>query len=550
MSLDEVRGDQPLRERKSIGFLAISLTAVFTFGAFPTAASPDLSLWWMIWFSHVPLLWWIRDRSPQSGFWWSYLCGAMINTGGYYWISELIQTFGHLPQPLPLIGLFLHSALVGLIWGVWGWLVCALSARWGRMLIVPSAMIAAEFMMPRIFEAHMGDSQYPVVVVMQIADLFGVAAVTGLIYTVNAALAEAVERKFKPLIYAGGLVALSLVYGVVRMAQIDEISAQSRSLKIGLVEGDVGIFEAEPRQKKRDHLLIQQKLSAELVAQGAELIVWPESSFRAAGIPMALTSFYRSDVPLVDHAEEDVQRGTDQRDQLTPLRGFRAPLLFGANGMGMKEVEGGQAGQKRRVYYNRAWLLSESGQVLGTYDKVHRLVFGEYIPLGDMFPIFYQWLPSASRTERGEGVKSLVLPTEKGEVRLGMLNCYEGIIPAFNRELLSTDPDVLINLTNDDWFASTAERYLHFALALPRSIESRRYYLRATLTGVSAVVDANGRILKWTSTEEAETLLHDVPLMRTWTLYAQIGDLLPYGTLIWLMYALWDRRREQVQLIT
>ncbi len=538
------------KESLSVGWACAILTGVMTFMAFPTALSPEINLWWLIWFSHVPILWWLGDKTPKQGFKWAYLTGIIINTGGYYWIAELIQTFGHLPLAIALLGLALHSLLVGLIWGVWGYLVCALSPKWGRLLVVPIAMMAAEYTMPRIFDAHMGDSQYPFVIIMQISDLLGVTVVTGLIYLFNVALCDALEGKYKGLKLSAGLIILSLVYGGVRMAQIDEQMSQAQKLKIGIVEGDIGIFESETRQKKRDHLLIQQQLSAQLEAQGAELIIWPESAYRASGIPMDLEAFPPSKVPLVQHHEDDQRQRTPRKDQITPQRGFTTPLLFGGNGIGtaepMTETEKAR-GRGRRLYYNRAWLLGTQGEALGYYDKVHRLVFGEYIPFGDIFPVFYEWLPAASRTEVGSGVKSLEFTSKSGiKARLGMLICYEGIIPSFTRELMQTHPDVLINLTNDDWFAAIAERYLHFALALPRSIESRRMYLRATLTGVSAIVDANGRILKWTSSEKPETLIDDIPLLKSQTLYSKIGDLLPQLSLLFMLGALWQRRHDDL----
>lgn len=534
------------RDSFKTGIVCALLTGVMTFTAFPTDLSPERSFWWLIWFSHVPILWFLKDKSPRQGFKWAYLTGVIINTGGYYWIAELIQTFGHLPLPIAALGLALHSLLVGLIWAVWGWFVCALSPKWGRIAVVPLAMMGAEYIMPRIFEAHMGDCQYPFVIVMQIADLFGVTAVTGLIYLMNAALTEAIDKEYRGLKIASVALGLSLIYGGVRMAQVDEAMTEASKLKVGLVEGDVGIFESESQQQKRDHLLIQQNQSAALAAQGAELIIWPESSYRASGIPDDLERFAPSKAPLVARHQEDEARHTSRADRIAPIRGFNVPLLFGANGIGQAPPMEGER-QGRRLYYNRAWLLDAEGQVLGYYDKVFRLVFGEYIPFGDLFPIFYEWLPAASRTEKGEGVKSLELPRADGsKVKLGMLNCYEGIIPSFNRALMQTSPHMLVNLTNDDWFAATAERYLHFALALPRSIESRRMYLRATLTGVSAIVDANGRIKQWTSTEGAETLIDDIPLLETWALYPLIGDLLPQGALLLLAVGVWRRRNEHL----
>ena len=507
------------------------------------------------------MLWWLGGKSAKQGFWWGYLTGVVINTGGYYWITGLIITFGHLPVYIAVLGMVLHSLLVGLIWGLWGLIVCALSPRWGRALIVPLAMMGAEYAMPRIFEAHMGDSQFPAVIVMQIADLFGITAVTGLIYLVNASIVDALERRFKSLTISLLLVGLALGYGSMRMEQIDEQMKAAPKLKVGMVEGDVGIFQSEPRQQISDHLLIQQRLSAELAAQGAELIVWPESAVRTRGGSASgeRKSFYVSTIPLVDRYQEDRLQKTPHKDRITPLRGFQVPLLFGGHGVeeNHRADPDSDVTQPRNLHYNRAWLVNANGEVLGYYDKVFRLVFGEYIPFGDMFPVFYKWIPSAARIEPGDGPKSLELPREGAPAaRLGILNCYEGIIPSYTLKVLETQPDVLINLTNDDWFQSVAERYLHFVLALPRSIESRRMYLRATLTGVSAVVDANGRVVRQTGLNSklkgpegkgAETILYDVPLMRSWTLYSEIGDLLPRLSILFLIFAELMRRGERAR---
>lgn len=546
-----------------LGLLASALTGVLTFMSFPNAWSPELNLWWMMWFSHVPFtLWLIAPRARQGAkvgprgarwaFWWSFLCGFIINTGGYYWIAELAQTFGHLPSPVSYLILFLHSALLGCIWGGWGVAVRLLSARYGLTLVSPLAMVAFEHFMPRIFPAYMGDCQFPWITIMQVTDLLGISAVTFLLYRVNAELTlwlwarlslssviptpTLSERKWSALITTG-LVAVSLIYGAVRIPQIDAMIAKAPKLKVGVVESDVGIFASEPLDKRRDHLLILQRLSAELTARGAELIIWPESSYHYPPFPGDLERLPVSSVPLVSSWREDQTNNTSRLDRMTPLRGFKAPLLMGGGA-----VEPGGEGQKSR-HFNTAWLINSDGSILGRYDKIIRLVFGEYIPLGDLFPQFYDWLPSASNMTRGEGVKSLILPHKGQEVRLGILICYEGILPSFAQDLYKTDPDLLINLTNDDWFGLSAERYLHFALALPRAVESRRAFVRSTLTGVSAVVDPVGRILEWTRPEGEETILMNVPLMRPWTLYQQIGAVLPWGALLWLLYGVWVVRR-------
>lgn len=549
-------------KQEPLGLLACGLTGVLTFMSFPNAWSPELNLWWMMWFSHIPItLWLLAPRSHETStnhrygakwaFWWSFLCGFIINTGGYYWIAELAQTFGQLPTPISYLILGLHSALLGCIWGGWGVAVRLLSARYGLTLVSPIAMVALEHFMPRIFPAYMGDCQFPFITIMQVTDLFGISAVTYLLYRVNAELTQWLWAHFsfksslpipdlalrkRSALITIILLTMSVVYGSIRIPQIDAMIEQAPKLKVGVVESDVGIFATEPMDKRRDHLLILQRLSAELVERGAELIIWAESSYHFPPFSGDLKQLHVSQFPLVKSWREDQAYQTPHIDRTTPLRGFKAPLLMGGGA-----IESGIDGGKDR-YYNTAWLIDQEGKILGRYDKIIRLVFGEYIPLGDIFPQFYDWLPSASAMTKGDGVKSLILPHKGQDVRLGILICYEGILPNFAQDLYETNPDLLINLTNDDWFGLSAERYLHFVLALPRSIESRRAFVRSTLTGVSAVIDPVGRIMEWTRPEGEETILMDVPLMRPWTLYQELGAVLPWGALLWLIYAGWRLR--------
>lgn len=535
------------------GVLYCSLTGVMTFMAFPNAWSPQLNLWWLMWISHIPVLYWLKGRSTKFGFYWGYLTGIIINAGGYYWIAELSQTFGGLPIWMGFIILMLHSLLVGFIWAVWGMLVCALSKRYTVQWVAPTAMVCAEFFMPRIFPAYMGNCQYPFLEIMQIADIFGMGAVTWILYRFNTELSEAVYRwrqkirferiHLQRIIITVFLVVTPYIYGVIRIPQVDQAMQDAAKIKVGVVEADIGILSTESRSKRQNHLLILQQMSQQLAQQGAELIIWSESAYRVRGFSTHTQKMPVTDLPLVDDYRIDLAEEVSRSDRSAPLRGFKTALLFGASSYQR------QKGQKTKRY-NSAWLIDKESQVLGRYDKIYRLVFGEYIPLGETFPKIYNLLPYASHTSKGESVHSLTLPREDGtQINLGILICYEGIIPEFNRGLLDSNPDMLINITNDDWFGLSAERYLHFVLALPRAIESRRPMIRSTLTGVSAIIDANGRILDWTSPKDPEVLLGDIPLMRAPTLYMSIGDLLPYSCLTFIIIALYYKRKQDTDIL-
>lgn len=238
--------------------------------------------------------------------------------------------------------------------------------------------------------------------------------------------------------------------------------------------------------------------------------------------------------PLPDPAlkfPDDVRsdEATPELEKNTPRRGFQPPLLFGA-------LTHGSALPSRTAEctdcYNSAILLGSQGEILSIYDKAFLLMFGEYIPFGEEFPQLYELSPETSRFQAGTRTEPIVY----GKARIGVLICYEDLIPRYARRVAAHDPNVFINMTNDAWFGKTAEPEHHLNLALMRAVEYRRWLLRSTNTGISVFIDAAGRRVQETSLDGAETLLHDVPLLESRTLYARLGDwpllLLGLGLLI------------------
>ncbi|HEY2743648.1 MAG TPA: apolipoprotein N-acyltransferase, partial [Polyangia bacterium] len=239
-------------------------------------------------------------------------------------------------------------------------------------------------------------------------------------------------------------------------------------------------------------------------AKGAELIVWPESSY-----PFFFARDQSHDWPPFD----------GRRAQ----RGFSTPLLFGS-----------LTADSRSPYpYNSALLLDHDGDVRGIFDKNILMVFGEYVPYYDQIKDYIKrWIPEVSNWARGTDVSVFSLQTKEGLVRLGPMICYEDIFPSFARRLVKRDPNVLINITNDAWFGRTSEPYEHLALAVYRSVESRLDLVRAVNTGVSAYVDATGRVYdKSPSVDPDETpdvkpvaLLDEVAVMQPFKVYATLGE--------------------------
>ena len=233
----------------------------------------------------------------------------------------------------------------------------------------------------------------------------------------------------------------------------------------------------------------------------------------------------RAPLPLAATFPEDVlaDQGVSELDRSTPRRGFSVPLLFGALSHGAP-LSAGQDGHCEDCY-NSAVLLDKTGAIRGVNDKVFLLAFGEYMPFGDRFPWLYELSPQTSRFRPGTKTSPIEY-TFSGDrrARMGILICYEDLLPRQAQKVAAHNPNLFINLTNDAWFGRTAEPEHHLNLALLRTVEYRRWLVRSTNTGISVFIDAVGRRVAQTQLTDAETLLHDVPLLEQRTLYAQLGD--------------------------
>ncbi len=275
----------------------------------------------------------------------------------------------------------------------------------------------------------------------------------------------------------------------------------------------------------------------------------------ARWVDRSATALPRLDGSPLDNVGEVQRRvlpedgGTPESEWNVPIRGFSTAVLLGlitydSAGPGISPVRDGRDARKT---YNSAMLLDGDGRVLGRYDKNYLLIFGEYIPFGDRFPQFYEWLPEASHFYPGTTVETFPF---KGH-QLGVMICYEDIIPRFTRRLADKDPNVIINVTNDAWFGKTSEPAHHLALATFRAIENRLWLVRSTNTGISAFVDSAGRIVGATDLDNPEVLVRDVPMLQSNTIYRSLGDwfawLLGLATMVAATNAALASRRSRVR---
>lgn len=552
---------------------------------------PRFDLFWLAWFGPACMVLAFRGRGIGQAFLLGLLSGFIGNMGGFYWISNMLQDFAHMPAWLSWVITCVLVAYQGVYYAFAAGLSAAVIRRYPRLpwlAVFPVAYTAFEFLHPLIFPWYAANGQQLFYAVIQIADLFGAPGISFLLMLVGTALgdivASVIERRPFPVagtVVAGIALAASLTYGVVRINQVDRRVAAAPKFRIGLVEADVGIWEKEgklpdgtpltPGKKGTwllSNLLKHQYLSQVLEKeQKPDLIVWPETSYlplkyvyvrRAGGagsdpaappgpaedglVPPGITdrSFIRAwpiptDAEKLHVARTELPAGGTYLD---PAPGFKAD-----RGNPLEDRNAAMRGFSTPLIFGTGSIEPDSPPDARPvkYNTAIMMdadgdVLGMYrktklLIFGEYLP-FERIFPILREWLPEAGVWSAgdgPRVFTLGPARIGVSICYEDLLAPFHREMFKQNPNLMVNLTNDAWFGKTREPWLHLQLAELRSVETRMFMARATNTGISAFVDPVGRRIAHTELDKPEYLVADVALTSERTIYVRFGDVFAWA---------------------
>ncbi|MCC6525592.1 MAG: apolipoprotein N-acyltransferase [Polyangiaceae bacterium] len=485
------------RLRAAPAYALAALSAALYFLAFP-----GVGLWPLALVAHVPLLVAVRDQPVRRAFALGWVSGIVGTLAGFYWLYEMLRTYSGFGWPLCLLFMFLLACYQGGRMGFATWLYARGAVRgWPHAPVFAAAFVASELVYPLLFPWYFGATLHAVPLLIQLAELGGPIAVSLALVAPNLALAELVvarraRRRPGRGVLVAGLAApvVALGYGALRLAAVERDMEAADKVRIGIVQPNLPLTRRVPRVAERHiaHTL-------ELKAAGAELVLWSEGAVQ-------------------NHYGEGDYRERVPRE-LT--QGLGVPTIVGTVVSRPRPDADPEDPRRRLQAFNTALVTDATGAVEGRYDKQFLLMFGEYLPLGETFPFLYDISPNSGRFSPGTSLAPLPL----GAHRLSAMICYEDILPSFVNELVRVgDPDLFVNLTNDTWFGDTAEPWVHLALAKFRSVEHRRYLVRAANSGVSAIVEPTGRLALASDTYREETLLGTAGYMRATTPFAVLGQ--------------------------
>ena len=487
------------RSHVAVGLASVVVTPLLHWLAFPPMRMSVLA-----WVAFVP--WFLAMRILSR---WPALLVSMLTTllGTYLvssWLPRAVSVY--YAQPVALgIALFVGAWTVTLAPWFLAFTFCyrTISCHYTARLpfYVAAAWTAGELGRVRLTGdpfALFGYSQTEILPVVQIAHLTGIYGVGFLLVMVNAALAEvcllATSWGHPPPRIVGGLigsvatVAVVLGYGLSALRLAPQHSVPATRVAVAQANLDLG---SQWRQELYGRNLEDyMRLTAEASTRGSPaLIVWPESAM----------TFFVEDEPLYRASLASV------------LASRKLQLLAG----GVRTAAPGQP-----PYYNAAFLIGPDGTIVAHYDKRRLLPFAEYFPFASISLLRREF---ARVREFTPGEPTAPLPTVAGPA--GIVICNEALFPETVGERVAAGATFLVNLSNDSWlldpqFSAQAVDATRF-----RAVEQRRWLIRASTSGPSAIIDAWGRIEAATPSFSRATLAGTISPRPNRTVYGHVGDL-------------------------
>jgi apolipoprotein N-acyltransferase len=485
----------------------VTAIAILASAALHALAFPPWEIAALSWLALTPLVWALQDARPRAAAWKGACWGFAATLAIIAWVVPTLHE--HFERSIATsIGFWVAvSAMAAAPYIALAMAGFALgAARLPAALRPPlfaASWVAAEWARARFGLASpwasLGHAHADTESIRGIAAVAGVYGVSALVAWANAALVEAVAalRESRSRDLAGITVGFAIALGAGLACSLpgtEERAPADPAFEVALVQGNVDARlvwrqSTASRVLRRYGGLTRRLLRDEPRPQ---LIIWPENAIQTT-----------LEDPLLGPPVLRMVRGG-------------VPLLIGAPRS--EEREG------RRLHFNSAHLLRVDGSV-EHYDKRRLLPFSETHPLGGFGS--FDTPGDLGATEYTPGDRAAVF--EVARERLGVLICMEALYPELAREALALGATALVNLSNDSWYRGRGGARQHLQQAAFRAIETGLPLMRATTTGISAVIAPDGSIVADTAEGERTTLRTRLPARMPPPFHARHGEVFAWG---------------------
>jgi apolipoprotein N-acyltransferase len=434
------------------------------------------------WFCIALLLSSILGARARVAFFCGFLHGLIFVFTAVPWIAETLSVHGGMSAAAGW-GVLL---LIGSVWaasvGVFAWIVQRLSLRSYTLALAGAPFV---FICTEVFRAYLPEISFPWALLgyapaensalLQLVTITGVYGLSFLAVAFNALLLWAdcgrpEQSKRRLGILCVVVVALLLIMGIgPHFVPIGEAHHIARVVQANFPEKlDVGDWYADHKAEMAE--LEKLSLRPSPGAQQPDLLIWSEA-------PAPFSFQDQRFVPYISRLATE----------------FHGPVIVGVIEWKPNTEPAGARPHPAMIPYNSAAMLNASGQRVFLYDKMHLVPFGEYEP----FPLIHQVVTSVSEEVGGfhKGTQRTV-GTFRNGYRFSVFICYEAIYPREVRAFTDRGAQLLINISNDGWFGTSAAAEQHLRMARVRAVENRRWLVRDTNSGLSASIDPYGNLTR------------------------------------------------------
>lgn len=483
--LDNPTSSHGLLPRLLIAWLA---GAIFMFALAP------YYLWFIAVWSPMVLYWLLLPRmSSWRAFWLGEMYGMGLWCVGAFWLYTSIHTYGDTSAPLAL----LMIAVMGLGMGLFHGLLAVVFNRFvGKQPLSFAALwVVQEWLKTWLFTGFpwlfVGYAYTEQAWLSSLAPVFGVLAISFVSVFISASLIEAIRKNYRFLIPSTIMLIASIALWLIAPAWTTP--KNSPNLKVSLIQGNIPQNMKWLVEYQVETLAIYAGLSQ--TEWGRDLILWPESS-----IPMFQTDAMPFIAQVVQVAKE-----------------HNSAWLTGIPYLDVEEYN--PKVDAYEPFYNSVIALGADAK--GIYKKQNLVPVGEYVPFeGALNAVLPNLMGGTMSFRSGKSNQS---PLQVKGHPIGVAICYEVAYPDTTRNN-AIGTDFLLTVSNDAWFGTSAGPLQHLQMVQMRAIETGRWFIRATNTGVTAIINEKGQIVNKAPQFERTVLRGDVVSRQGSTPFMQWGS--------------------------